>query len=225
MIITVDGPAGSGKSTTAKAVAQILGFKYLDTGAMYRAVTLKFIRERVDLANTSMVESILAQTEINLQYAGNSLRVLLNGEEVTESIRSMEVNKMVSQVSEIPEVRRFLVPLQREFATGEDLIAEGRDIGTVVFPNAELKIFMIATENERANRRHRELAEKGDKSQLNDIRESIIKRDQIDSNRRHSPLLKADDAIVIDTTKLDFKTQVEMIVSLFKKRIAVKKLV
>jgi len=225
MIITVDGPAGSGKSTTAKAVAQILGFKYLDTGAMYRAVTLKFIRERVDLANTSMVESILAQTEINLQYAGNSLRVLLNGEEVTESIRSMEVNKMVSQVSEIPEVRRFLVPLHREFATGEDLIAEGRDIGTVVFPNAELKIFMIATENERANRRHRELAEKGDKSQLNDIRESIIKRDQIDSNRRHSPLLKADDAIVIDTTKLDFKTQVEMIVSLFKKRIAVKKLV
>lgn len=218
MIIAIDGPAGSGKSTTAKAVAHILGFKYLDTGAMYRAVTYKIIDSDVNVSDTEGIQSLLSCTDIEIALDNDELMVSLDGVDVTNGIRSREVNGLVSQVSEIPSVRDHLVPLQRKFAHCRDTVAEGRDIGTVVFPNADLKVFMLASESERAGRRLKELHKKGIEADLDEICSSIRMRDQIDSNREHSPLMKADDAVEVDTTNMGFDAQVNLIVSLFRDR-------
>lgn len=217
MIITIDGPAGSGKSSTAKALARKINFKYLDTGAMYRALTFKLLKRNVDPRDIRSLNDILEDTRIDLVSNHDGLRVILDGEDVTDLIRSREVNEMVSDISVIKEVRDFLVPQQRRFAEGNDVIAEGRDIGTVVFPDAELKIFMIASLDQRSRRRLLEENERGNNSDMETVQSILEKRDFIDSHRDVSPLKKADDAVVIDTSGLSFDEQVNMIVDLYNK--------
>jgi cytidylate kinase len=217
MIITIDGPAGSGKSSTAKALARKINFKYLDTGAMYRALTFKLLKRNVDPRDIRSLNNILEDTRIDLVSNHDGLRVILDGEDVTDLIRSQEINEMVSDVSVIKEVRDFLVPRQRRFAEGNDVIAEGRDIGTVVFPDAELKIFMIASLDQRSRRRLLEENERGNNSDMKTVQSVLEKRDFIDSHRDVSPLKKADDAVVIDTSDLSFDEQVDMIVDLYNK--------
>ncbi|MCP4632230.1 MAG: (d)CMP kinase [candidate division Zixibacteria bacterium] len=220
MIIAIDGPAGSGKSSTATTVAKILDFKYLDTGAMYRAVALSFLNNHVDISNPDEIINRLRTIDIKISDSNSGLKIILNGKDETDAIRSHEVTDMVSEVSEIGEVREFLVPLQREYAEGKNIIAEGRDIGTVVFPNAELKIFLKASESERVKRRLKEYEEKGIESDYEQVYTIIQKRDTIDSTRKHSPLVKADDAIEVDTTKLVFDEQVKIIIDLYEQRIS-----
>lgn len=216
-IIAIDGPAGSGKSTTAKLLARKLGFLYLDTGAMYRAVTLKAMRQHVDLTSDAQLKSLLDRTKIDLVTSNGRLRVFLDGQDVTREIRSLKVSENVSKVAAQKSVREYLVKLQRQFAQKGNVIAEGRDIGTVVFPNAQLKIFLVASIEERAKRRLKSDVGADDGSQLEKMKQAIEQRDQADSSRENSPLKKAADAIEIDTTNLTIEQQVEAIAQLWEK--------
>ena len=198
MIVTIDGPAGSGKSTAARALATRLGFDYLDTGAMYRAVALAVIRRGIDFANLPAVEALLT----DLHVAAPPGRVLLGDEDVSAAIRTPEVASGASQVAAIPAVRRLLAGEQRRPAAGRSIITEGRDQGTVVFPDAGCKFFLIADPRIRAERRHRELAAAGQTVTLDAVLADQLERDHRDSTRADSPLTKPDDAVVIDTTSL-----------------------
>jgi len=203
-VVAIDGKAGSGKSTTAKGVAKRLNFFYLDTGAMYRAFTLKYIRaggkKEVDL---KLIENLLARTEIELIEHNHNLKILLDGVDVSMEIRTPEVNEMVSPISAIKEVREWMVEKQRKIAQGKNIVCEGRDMTTVVFPEAQVKIFMDADLPTRAERRRKELQEKGIKISFEESLNNLKYRDDYDSSREHSPLKKANDAIVIDTTRKD----------------------
>lgn len=196
MIIAIDGPAGSGKSTIAKLVANELNMTYLDTGAMYRLFTLKLLKESVDVNNKQQVLSFLENLNIDIK----NNKFYLDGIDETNSIRSNEVSNNVSFVAAIKEVREKMVNLQRKFSECKDVILDGRDIGTVVFPMAEIKIFLVADANERAKRRLKEIEERGEKVSYEEIYNNIVERDKIDSTRKESPLKKAEDAIVVDTT-------------------------
>jgi len=213
IVIAIDGPAASGKSTTAKLVAERLGYLHLDTGAMYRAITLRAIRENVPLRDAERMGTLARNSQIGLKRAGNGNRVFLQDEDVTEEIRTPEVSRQVSAVSSHPTVRAVLVEQQRHLARDGGVVLEGRDIGTVVFPSAELKIFMVADITERARRRRGDLAKTG--VQLDDeaVAKEIIDRDTIDSTREASPLKKAADAIELDTSGLTIEEQVEFIVN------------
>jgi cytidylate kinase len=216
LIIAIDGPAGSGKSTTARAVARELGFFYIDTGAMYRAFGLAFMRRERDLTAT-VLERLLKETTIELVPDPDNCRVLLDGEDVTDSIRSSEVAQAASIVATQPAVRTYMVELQRRagrqaVATLGGAVLEGRDIGTVVFPKADLKIFLEASLEERARRRLSELQHNG--ATLEEIKRQLEKRDALDSERKVSPLKVADDAVSIDTTDLTIEQQVGQIVAL-----------
>jgi cytidylate kinase len=217
--VVIDGPAGSGKSTTAIELAKRLGFIYLDTGAMYRAVTLKFIKSGlVDFSDESKIRSLLSGTKIDFMPSQVGLRVLLDNSDVTDEIRADEVDEFVSEVSALPLVREFMQAEQRRFAADNDIVAEGRDLGTYVFPNADVKIFLVADLDTRARRR---LIQKcADNNQFDSFRQNLAKRDKIDSGRRHSPLKKADDAIEVDTSKLDFNQQVDIIYQICRKKFA-----
>ena len=195
MIIAIDGPAGSGKSTIAKLVALELGFEYLDTGAMYRMVTLLLVNKKISLEDTRSVEKELNNMKIDIL----NNRFFLNNIDVTNEIRTPIVSENVSKVAKIKEVRYKMVDLQREISKSKNTILDGRDIGTVVFPNAEIKIYLIADEVERAKRRYSELKNNSEIS-FEDVLKNIIERDRIDSTRIESPLRKAEDAIEIDTT-------------------------
>ena len=195
MIIAIDGPAGSGKSTIAKLIAEDLGLVYLDTGAMYRLVTLKALNDGI-LGNLDKIKKLLDDLNIDIRENG----FYLDDADVSEEIRKPVVSENVSDVAAIREVREKMVDLQRKFSESKDVILDGRDIGTVVFPNADVKIFLIADAKERANRRYRELVAKGENVKIEEIYENILKRDKIDSTRKESPLKKADDAIEVDTT-------------------------
>jgi cytidylate kinase len=198
MIITIDGPAGSGKSTAATALADRLGFDYLDTGAMYRAVALAFVRRGTDPSDPAAVGAALAGLRVEMPPG----RVLLDGEDVTAAIRAPEVSQGASKVAVLPAVRRFLAAQQRRTAEGRRIITEGRDQGTAVFPDAECKFFLTADARARAERRHRELLDRGLDIRLADVLEEILERDHRDSTRADSPLVRSDDAVVIDTTHL-----------------------
>ncbi|MGQ9819188.1 MAG: (d)CMP kinase [Candidatus Kapaibacteriales bacterium] len=213
IIIAIDGPAGSGKSTTARLLAQRLGYLYIDTGAMYRAVTFFWLRSRLPLKE-SVIESILPQINIELKQKNDFLHIILNGKDVSSEIRSPEVTQYVSPISAFPSVRRFLVNLQRKYGNHGGVVLDGRDIGTVVFPNAHLKIFLTADLDERVCRRLKELREKGFIINVEDVRRQILERDRIDSSREHSPLRKSEDAILIDTTNLTIDEQVNKIYEL-----------
>ena len=222
IVIAIDGNSGCGKSSTAKVLAQKLKYIYIDTGAMYRAVTLFFIKHNIDLKNDLDVEQALKQIDISFEYnieTGKN-ETFLNGKNVENEIRQMEVSNLVSPVSEISKVRRKLVDQQRRMGEGKGVVMDGRDIGTVVFPNAELKIFMTADLEVRAERRKLELAEKGSIVDLSDVIENLKNRDNIDSSRADSPLKKADDAQVVDTSTLTFDEQVDQILHLINQKIA-----
>ena len=211
LIIAIDGPAGSGKSTTAKLLAQKLNYLYLDTGAMYRAITLKALRQKIDEHDDPSLTELAENTDITLINRDGVLHVLLDGEDVTDKIRTPEIDRAISYVSMVPAVRRRMVELQRQLGKQGGVVAEGRDIGTVVFPQADLKIFLVASVEERGRRRWKELQARGVEVPLEQVIEEIQRRDKLDSSRKLSPLKKAPDAIEVDTTKLTIPQQVEVI--------------
>lgn len=212
IVIAIDGPAASGKSTTARLVAEKLGYLHLDTGAMYRAITLRALRENVPLLDAQRMGKLAKDTQIRLERTETGNRVFLQGKDVTEEIRTPDVSRQVSAVSSHPAVRAVLVEQQRFLARDGGVVLEGRDIGTVVFPLAELKIFMIAEISERARRRRRDLAETGIEVDDETLVREIENRDALDSTRETSPLKKAADAIELDTSGLTIEQQVEFIV-------------
>ena len=195
MIIAIDGPAGSGKSTIAKLIAEDLELVYLDTGAMYRLVTLKALNEGI-LGDFEKIKKMLNNLNIDIKENG----FYLDNVDVSDEIRKPIVSENVSDIAAIREVREKMVDLQRKFSESKNVILDGRDIGTVVFPNANVKIFLVADAKERANRRYKELVKKGENVKIEEIYENILKRDEIDSTRKESPLKKAEDAIEVDTT-------------------------
>ncbi|MFA5833169.1 MAG: (d)CMP kinase [Bacteroidota bacterium] len=213
IIIAIDGPAASGKSTTAKLVAAQLGYLHIDTGAMYRAMALKVLRNKIAPNDSEKVAALANNTTVRLVSNNGKVRVLLDGEEVSDEIRLPEVTNIVSPVSTVSEVRKLMVNEQRAMGNESGIVLEGRDIGTVVFPKAELKIFMLADARERALRRKKELDAKGVAVSLIELEKEILERDRIDSERAVSPLRKAEDAIELDTTSLSIKQQVEFIVA------------
>ncbi len=217
IIIAIDGPAASGKSTTAKQVASQLGYLHIDTGAMYRAMALKVLRSKVDPNDSEKVAELATTTTVRLALRDGKVRIVLDGEEVSGEIRLPEVTNMVSPVSTVSDVRKLMVKEQREMGTEGGIVLEGRDIGTVVFPNAELKIFMLADARERAVRRRKELETKGVTISVEELEKEILERDRIDSGRAVSPLTKADDAIELDTTHLSIEEQVNFIVEKARK--------
>ena len=214
MIIAIDGPSASGKSTTAKGVAERLGITHLDTGAMYRAVTLGIIEHDIDLNNHERICKFLEELEINFDSLND---IWANGHNVTGKIRTTEVSSNVSVVSAIPKVREKMVAIQRVIAEGCDCVLEGRDIGTVVFPNADYKFFLVADLEIRAKRRLVELEKIGEINSLSELISDIQNRDRLDSSRDISPLVQAEDAITIDTGNLTIDEQIEKIVEIINK--------
>lgn len=200
--IAIDGPAGAGKSTIAKAAASKLGFIYVDTGALYRSIGLYCLNNNVETTDKSGVEKILSEISVELKYVDGIQRVILNGDDVSEEIRKPECSMAASNVSAIPVVRDFLFELQRKMARENDVIMDGRDIGTVILPDAEVKIFLTASPEERANRRFKELVEKGNTPDYDELLKEINQRDYNDMHRETAPLKQADDAILFDTTTL-----------------------
>ena len=213
MIIAIDGPAGSGKSTIAKLIAEDLGLVYLDTGAMYRLVTLKALNDGI-LGNLDKIIKMLDDLRIDIKKNG----FYLDDTNVSEEIRKPVVSENVSDIAAIREVREKMVDLQRKFSESKNVILDGRDIGTVVFPNADVKIFLVADAKERANRRYKELVGKGENVKIEEIYENILKRDKIDSTRKESPLKKADDAIEVDTTSKNIEEVKNEILYIIKQK-------
>lgn len=212
IVIAIDGPAASGKSTTARLVARRLGYLHLDTGAMYRAMTLRMLREGIRLDREDEVARVARDTDIVLARSKDGNRVFLQGEDVTEEIRMPEVTQHVSTVSSYPAVRAVLVQQQRKLAENGGVVLEGRDIGTVVFPDADLKIFMVADVAERARRRKEDLRRSGVEIGEDEVVREISERDRKDSSRETSPLRRAEDALELDTSNLSIEEQVEFIV-------------
>ena len=214
--IAIDGPAGAGKSTIAKLVAKKLEFVYVDTGAMYRAMGLYFLQHNLDDTKQDDILKTCENADITIEYKNNEQIVLLNGENVNGLIRSEEAGKMASKVATIKEVRVKLVELQRKLAKTSNVIMDGRDVGTHILPNANLKIYLTASSMERANRRWKELTAKGVDCDLAQIEADIIARDEQDMNREISPLRKAEDAILLDSSSMTIEEVVENIIKLYK---------
>lgn len=217
MQVAIDGPASSGKSTISKLIAKENHFVYLDTGAMYRVVTLAVLRNNISLDDYEAIEKLVQTIEIGFSMQDGKQSVFMNGEDVTDEIRSVEVTRNVSAVSALKEVRTRLVHLQQEIAENHSIIMDGRDIGTVVLPQAEIKIFLVASVEERARRRFIENQEKGIEMSYEELVEDIRRRDHIDSTRKESPLRKAEDAIKVDTTKMTIEDVVKVVTALIQK--------
>lgn len=217
--IAIDGPAGAGKSSTAKLVAKKLGYIYVDTGALYRTVGLYSIRKGIDTKNAEMVIATLPDVKVELKFVDGAQHVFLNGEDVSEAIRTPEASMGASNVSAIPKVREFLFDLQRKIAAENDCIMDGRDIGTVVLPNADVKIFLTTSVEERANRRYKEMLEKGEEADYNDILEDIKKRDYQDSHREIAPLKQADDAIYVDNAGQSLEYGADYLLNIIKEHL------
>jgi cytidylate kinase len=218
MVIAIDGPAGSGKSTTAKNVAEKLGFIHINTGAMYRGIALKCIQGNVNIEDPSQLNHLLTHTKLEFAAEGE-IALFMDGINISAEITSVQVTDFVSQVSAISEVREKLVQYQRKMAEGLNVVLEGRDIGTVVFPNADHKFFLVADIHERARRRKKEMEAKGEVVSLEELTAEMLERDRKDSTRKHSPLKKAEDAVEIDTTGISIEEQVNRIVEIVNKTI------
>jgi cytidylate kinase len=225
LTIAIDGPAGSGKSSVARRVAELLGYLYLDSGAMYRALALKALERKVSLSDETKLEALARETHIELkpptpefEAAGAKNRVFLDGREVTREIRTSEVAQAASRLATIARVRRVLVAEQQRAGAGGGIVMEGRDIGTVVFPNAELKIFLDASPEERAERRWKEHQEKGDRMTLAEVFDEVIERDKRDRERKVSPLVRAADAVLVDNTAMGIEETARLVVMLAHER-------
>ena len=217
MKIAIDGPAGAGKSTIARLVAKDLGLRYVDTGAMYRAVTLEALRRGVDTTDEEALVRVVTSIDLNIVFQGDQGNlVYLDGEDVTELIRQPNVTALVSEVSTHKKVREFIVALQDQIGRQGSVVMDGRDIGTVVMPDADWKIFLQATVEERAKRRANELERRGLSVDLEELKEQIRRRDHLDSTRDNSPLRRADDALEIDTTSLNVAEVVQKLLGLIK---------
>ena len=214
MIIAIDGPAGAGKSTVSKILAQKLGFLYIDTGAMYRALTLRAIREKIDIKDVAGLIQMAHQSRIDLKNEQDgSLQIFLDGRDVTGEIRQPGITKLVSEIARIKEVREVMLGLQRKLGREKDSVLDGRDIGTVVFPDADKKFYIDAEFSERVMRRYKELRELGQDITPKDVETDLHNRDTIDSTREFAPLKKADDAIYVDTTKMSIEEAVNKLLS------------
>ncbi len=218
--IALDGPSGAGKSTIAKRLSAELGFVYVDTGAMYRTIGLYCLQNNIDTADEQKVSSVLPKIKIELKYVDGEQRIILNGADVSSEIRMNEVSMAASKVSAYKEVRKFLLDAQRNVAKEQSVIMDGRDIGTVVLPDAEIKIFIVGDATVRAKRRHKELLEKGQNISLQEVLEDIITRDHNDTNRAESPLAQADDAILLDTTYKNFEQAYASVLEIVKSKMS-----
>ena len=214
MNIAIDGPAGAGKSTIAKAVAKRLGYIYVDTGAMYRGIGLYALEHGADPKSAKEVGDILDDIAVSIKYKDGEQRLLLNGEDVSDRIRTPEVSAAASAVSALPAVREKLLDLQRELARNNDAVMDGRDIGSFVLPNADVKIFLTASADVRARRRYDELVQKGIKAEFSEVKADMEQRDKNDSTRKASPLVMAEDSILVDTTDMDIDRTIEKIIEL-----------
>ncbi|MGN0555415.1 MAG: (d)CMP kinase [Candidatus Fimenecus sp.] len=219
MNVAIDGPAGAGKSTIARAAAKKLGFIYVDTGALYRAVGVYSLRNGLDTENPETVEGTLPHIQVELQFQDGVQHVLLNGEDVSEEIRTPQASMAASAVSAVPAVRRFLFDLQREIAAKNDCIMDGRDIGTVVLPQAEVKIFLTASPETRAMRRFKELQEKGAPDTYEAVLADLKQRDYNDSHRDVAPLKPAEDSVLVDTSALTLSQSVEKVIEVIKEKL------
>lgn len=216
--VAIDGPAGAGKSTVAKAAAKELGYIYVDTGALYRTIALNAVRHGI-LNDTEKIEAMLSDTKVELKYADGVQSVYLNGENVSGLIRTPEISMGASVVSAIPKVRAFLLDLQRDIAKKNNVIMDGRDIATVVLPNADVKIFLFASPECRAKRRYDELIEKGESVTFDEVLDDVNKRDYQDSHREIAPLKPSEDSVMADTSELDLNSSVQLVVDIIKERI------
>lgn len=214
--IAVDGPAGAGKSTISRAAAKKLGFIYVDTGALYRTVALHVIRNGFDLDDVQAIISLLPSTDISLKFEDDKQKVMLGGEDVSDLIRTPEVSMGASKVSAVPAVREFLFELQQKIARENNCVMDGRDIGTVVLPNAQLKVFLTASAEERARRRCKEFIEKGEQVSFEDVLRDIEQRDYNDSHRAIAPLKRADGAVLLDTSNLNLEESIQALTRLIQ---------
>ena len=217
--VAIDGPAGAGKSSVAKAAAQELGFVYVDTGAIYRTIALYVLRQGVDPHQASAVEALLPQVQVSLEYTQQGQKMLLNGEDVTALIRTPEVSMATSACSAIPAVRAYLLQLQRDLAAENNVLMDGRDIGTVVLPHAQLKVFLTASPEERARRRVAQLEKAGQQADYASILRDIQQRDYLDSHRETAPLRPAEDAVLLDNSSYTFEESVRRLVALVRERL------
>ena len=220
--IALDGPGGAGKSSIAKQVAKRKGIVYVDPGAMYRAIALYMLKNNIDIKDQTAVVNRLPQVDIQLEYRDGTQCIILNGEDVSTAIRTSEVSMAASITSAYKEVRAFLMDTQRNVAKTTSVIMDGRDIGTVFLPDAQVKIFMSADSRIRAHRRHKELLEKGDTVTFEEVLADIEKRDWQDINRKEAPLRQADDAVLLDTSHLDFEQAVQAVLDIIDKKVKLK---
>ncbi|MBR3836089.1 MAG: (d)CMP kinase [Clostridia bacterium] len=218
--IAIDGPAGAGKSSIAKLVSKQLGYIYVDTGALYRTVGLYSIRKGIDTKDAEAVTATLKDIKVELGFVEGAQHVFLNGEDVSDAIRTPEASMGASNVSAIPSVRTFLFDLQRDIAKNNNCIMDGRDIGTVVLPDAQIKIFLTASPEARAERRYKELLEKGEKVDFQDVLDDINKRDYQDSHREIAPLKQAEDAILVDNSNCNLEEGAKLLLDIVKEKLA-----
>ena len=217
--VAVDGPAGAGKSSISKIVAKKLGYLYIDTGAMYRSVTWAVLHNHIDVNNQTAVEALLPELDLTMEASDDSCKVFISGQDVTDFIRTPQVNNAVSIVASYKGVRQYLVERQRLMAEAGGVILDGRDIGSVVLPNAELKIYLTASVEARAMRRYLEVKGTVNEQTLEDIKDSVMQRDDMDKNRKESPLIQVEDAVLVDSSEMTFDETVEHILHLVQERI------
>ena len=221
LIIAIDGPAGVGKSTISKLIAQKLGFLYIDTGAIYRAITWKVLKNKINLDDEKLISDLVSKTHLVIKRINNKIgdyyKIFIDGENVTSKIRNPKIDQNVSQIAKLPKIRKQLISLQRELAQEGNIVMEGRDIASKILPNADIKLYFTASEEERIKRRYKEIKKKGYKIDYKEVKEQVKQRDLIDSRRKCAPLIKTKDAILIDSTKKSIEEVKDDILEIIRK--------